>query len=108
MTYKQIKEKKAATDASKAAAANEDAEAADVDGEGAALTNGQRSIASMMAQQSHGHAHTNGTSHVPTSPNRQRQSHSMANSPIVDRTVQPQQNGHAHPTGADVDVEMQD
>jgi len=108
MTYKQIKEKKVTTDTSNGpAGVIEDGEATDGDAVGAANTNGQRSIASMMAQQHHSHTHMNGASNGPSTPNTQRQSHSMANSPIVDRTVLSQQNGHAHPVEVDGDVEMQ-
>lgn len=97
MTYKQYKEKKI-TDATKAT----------VDGVDDGTTNGdetsnrQRSIAHMMQGPA-----TNGISNgVPPTPHRRN--HSMAHSPIVDRTVQPEQNGHAHPNTNIEDVEMRD
>lgn len=97
MTYKQYKEKKI-TDATKAT----------VDGVDDGTTNGdetsnrQRSIAHMMQGPA-----ANGISNgVPPTPHRRN--HSMAHSPIVDRTVQPEQNGHAHPNTNIEDVEMRD
>ena len=111
MTYKQVKEK----DRENAKKAKEASEATDDTAINGTPTNGddasaskQRSIAHMMENP---HVHANGTNGqidgAPQSPTGQRISHSMANSPIVHRTVQHQQNGHAHPTG-DSDVEMED
>lgn len=104
MTYKQYKEKKATDDATKTTTG-----AIDPARDNGTVPNGdeagtrQRSIAHMMQ----GQATTNGTTNgVPATP--PRRNHSMAHSPIVDRTVQPEQNGHAHPLPNTEDVEMQD
>lgn len=113
MTYKQVKEKeKKAKDASEAAddAMLDDPNATTENGDDL-TSNDQRSIAHMMQNASR-NAPTNATnghaSHqpddAPASPSAQRISHSMANSPIVDRTAL---NGHAHPIGDD-DVDMPD
>lgn len=106
MTYKQIKETKAVSETERiTAGVTGDSTMAEV--ETGPHVNGQRTIASMIAP--HGHGHTNGTTHDPPTPARTIQSHSMAHSPIVDRTVQHEQpNGHAHPTGFDGDTEMHD
>ena len=113
VTYKQVKEKeKKAKDASNAAndALHDDSNEtkANVD---ETTTSKQRSIAHMM-QKSGGHTHTNGINgtangqveSAPASPTGQRISLSMANTPIVDRTLQ---TGHAHPP-EDEDIEMED
>ncbi|KAK5948352.1 hypothetical protein OHC33_010663 [Knufia fluminis] len=113
VTYKQVKEKeKKAKDASDAAndAMNDDPNDTTANGD-QTTTSKQRSIAHMM-QKPGSHAHRNGTNgtangqvgSAPASPPGQRISLSMANSPIVDRTVQ---NAHTHPPG-DEDVEMED
>lgn len=108
MTYKQIKERKAVSENEKAAAAANGDDTM-TDGEAASSLNGQRTIASMIAPHGHGHGHVNGTTHDPPTPDRSRQNHSMAYSPIVDRTVRHDEpNGHAHPTSNDGDIEMQD
>lgn len=100
ITYKQYKEKKA-TDSAKATTdpAKEDGTAPNGD----EAVNRQRSIAHMMG----GQATTNGTTNG-TPPTPHRRNHSMAHSPIVDRTVQPEQNGHARSESNTEDVEMQD
>lgn len=113
MTYKQVKEKeKKAKVASEAAndAMTDDPVGTTANGD-ETTTSKQRSIAHMM-QNATNHAHANGTNGtaniqldgIPASPTAQRISLSMANSPIVDRTVQ---NGHAHSL-ADEDVAMED
>lgn len=92
MTYRQYKEKKAHDDA-----VAQESGAVHVNGQ--ASDANQRSISQMMQPT------TNGSLPTEMMPPPPRQSHSMADSPIVDRTVLP--NGHAHPTGADYhDVEM--
>lgn len=101
MTYKQYKERKASDDATKTT--NPPGPVVnDSTAKGNEAGGRQRSIAHMMQ----GQTNTNGSSNgVTTTP--QRRSHSMANSPIVDRTVQPEQNGHANSYTGDEDVEMQ-
>lgn len=100
MTYKQYKEKKATDNATKSTTDTVNDESSVPNGDEA--PNRQKSIAHMMQ----GQAATNGTHGSPPTPHRRN--HSMAHSPIVDRTVQPEQNGHAHSEPHVEDVEMQD
>lgn len=98
MTYKQYKENKASDNASKTAT--------DQTKEDGTVTNGeevvsrQKSIAHMMQ----GQVTTNGTTNGVLPP----RNHSMAHSPIVDRTFQHEMNGHGRSDSATEDVEMHD
>ena len=107
MTYKQVKEKEKKVKENAEADTNGTNAKANDDGD-----NKQRSITTMMGQSA---VHANSLSddlQEPMSPGQQRISLSMANSPIVDRTVQHQTNGHGHTAenfdDSHEDVEMQD
>lgn len=101
MTYKQYKERKATDEAARVTNGTDSATNG-ITSNGDEVVNRQRSIAHMIQGSNSANGVANG---VPDTP--PRRNHSMANSPIVDRTVQPERNGHPHIIQNDGDVEMQ-